>query len=94
MPKSSIEAKERFYWQGDFYSRLRVVPHFSLAIVERSKCVSPFIAWGDFHERLRFAHSTIPEEKWGTTRSLLLFPLYSAISQVTFTQTKAKVSAI
>ena len=25
--------------------------------------VSPFLAWGDFHARLRFAHSTIPEEK-------------------------------
>ena len=33
--------------------------------------VSPFLAWGDFHARSRFAHSTIPEEKWGTTRSLL-----------------------
>ena len=27
-------------------------------------------AWGDFHARSRFARSTIPEEKWGTTRSL------------------------
>ena len=27
--------------------------------------MSPFLAWGDFHAR-----STIPEEKWGTTRSL------------------------
>ena len=25
---------------------------------------------GDFHERSRFARPTIPEEKWGTTRSL------------------------
>ena len=32
--------------------------------------VSPFLAWGDFHERSRFAYSTIHEEKWGTTRSL------------------------
>ena len=24
-----------------------------------------FLAWGDFHMRLRFARSTIPEEKWG-----------------------------
>jgi len=32
--------------------------------------VSPFPAWGDFHARSRFARSTIPEEKWGTTRSL------------------------
>ena len=33
--------------------------------------VSPFLAWVDFHARSRFARSTIPEEKWGTTRSLL-----------------------
>ena len=32
--------------------------------------VSPFLAWGDFHARSRFARSTIPKEKWGTTRSL------------------------
>ena len=32
--------------------------------------VSPFLAWGDFHAHSRFARSTIPEEKWGTTRSL------------------------
>ena len=31
---------------------------------------APFLAWGDFHARSRFARSTIPEEKWGTTRSL------------------------
>ena len=48
--------------------RLRVVPHFFSGIVERAKRV--FLAWGDFHARSRFAHSTIPEEKWGTTRSL------------------------
>ena len=33
--------------------------------------VSPFLAWGDFHARWRFARSTIPEEKWGTARSLI-----------------------
>ena len=32
--------------------------------------MSPFLAWGDFHARSRFAGPTIPEEKWGTTRSL------------------------
>ena len=38
---------------------------------EKATCgVSPFLAWGDFHARSRFARSTIPEEKWGTTRSL------------------------
>ena len=24
-----------------------------------------FLAWGDFHARLRFARSTLPDEKWG-----------------------------
>ena len=33
----------------------------------------PFLAWGDFHARSRFACSTISEEKWGTTRSLQLY---------------------
>ena len=33
--------------------------------------VSPFLAWDDFHARSSFARSTvIPEEKWGTNRSL------------------------
>ena len=35
------------------------------------RLVSPFLAWGDFHARSRFARSTIPEEKWGTIRSLI-----------------------
>ena len=30
----------------------------------------PFLAWVDFHARSRFARSTIPEKKSGTTRSL------------------------
>ena len=48
--------------------------------------VSPFLAWGDFHERSRFARSTIPEENWGTTRSLprvgpclSLLPLFDSL---------------
>ena len=32
--------------------------------------MSPFLVWGDFHACSRFARPTIPEEKWGTTRSL------------------------
>ena len=36
-----------------------------------SRRVSSFLAWGDFHARSRFIRSTIPEEKWGTTHSLL-----------------------
>ena len=33
--------------------------------------MSRFLAWGDFHARSRFTRSTIPEEKWGTTRSVV-----------------------
>ena len=61
-----------------YVSRLRVVPHFSSGIVEGAKRerawkssprpVPPFLTWGDFHARSRFASSTIPEEKWGTTQ--------------------------
>ena len=52
--------------------RLRVVPHFSSRIVIflSPRRVAPFLAWGDFYARSRFARSTVPEEKWGTTRSL------------------------
>ena len=32
--------------------------------------VLPLLAWSDFHARSRFARSIVPEEKWGTTRSL------------------------
>ena len=39
-------------------------------LVKITPRVSSFLAWGDFHARSRFARSTIPEEKWGTTRSL------------------------
>ena len=37
---------------------------------QHSGGVSPFLVWGDFHARSRFARSTIPKDKWGTTRSL------------------------
>ena len=33
--------------------------------------MSLYLAWGDFHARWRFARSAIPEDKWGTTRSLV-----------------------
>ena len=38
--------------------------------------VPPFLVWGDFHARSRFARSTIPEEKWGTNRSLRNYESY------------------
>ena len=44
---------------------------------KRKICLSPprlaFLVWRDFHARSRFARS-IPEEKWGTTRSLIYSP--------------------
>ena len=84
---------EGFY---DFYacywnSRLLVVPHFSSGIVEPAKreraWKSPHArkgdtryAWGYFHASSRFARPTIPEKKWGTTRSLLKL-LLKALTQ-------------
>ena len=41
--------------------------------------VSPFLAWGDFHARSRLARSTIPEEKWGTTRSLEMIVIFQDV---------------
>ena len=47
-----------------------ILMHFSQSSGEKKATrVSPFLAWGDFHARSRFARSTIPEKKWGTTRS-------------------------
>ena len=48
--------------------RVKITPREKRRLSSRR--VSPFLAWGDFHARSRFARSTIPEEKWGTTRSL------------------------
>ena len=54
----------------------RKIFYFSLSLSPRR--VSLFLAWGDFHAHSRFVRSTIPEEKWGTTRSLTdrIFQLY------------------
>ena len=56
-------------------NRLQLVPHFSACLLFSRglspRRVSPFLAWGDFHARFRFARSVMPEEKWGTTRSLI-----------------------
>ena len=40
-------------------------------------CVPPFLAWGDFHARSRFARSTILEEKG---RLLVVHPRVTNIS--------------
>ena len=55
--------------------RARKSPHARKGDTRRGERVSPFLAWGDFHARSRFARSTIPEEKWGTTRSLRIIRL-------------------
>ena len=55
-------------------ARIREVPYFSSrgsrasetrARVKITPRVSPFLAWGDFHARSRFARSTIPWGKMG-----------------------------
>ena len=52
------------------YTTLFMLLSSQQASEKATRGVSPFLAWGDFHERSRFARPTIPEEKWGTTRSL------------------------
>ena len=49
---------------GRLRARVKITPR------EKRWHTAPFLAWGDFHARSRVARSTIPEEKWGTTRSL------------------------
>ena len=58
--------------RGFDWSRLRVVLHFLRHYETRSRENNPGEKRHDFHARSRFAHSTIAEEKWGTTRSLRL----------------------
>ena len=52
---------------------------YQLTIPVQILTVSPprlaVLAWGDFHAHSRFARSTIPEGKWGTTQSLSNSPL-------------------
>ena len=55
-----------------FLSMLTTYKHTAEREKNAPRRVSPFLAWGDFHARSRFARSTIPEEKWGTTRSLVI----------------------
>ena len=45
------------------------VQNFKLIFLSARR-VSPFLAWGKIDARSRFARSTIPKEKTGTTRSL------------------------
>jgi len=55
-------------------------------------CVLPFLAWGDFHARSRFARSTIPEEKGGL---LVVYPRVTDISFLSITsQSREKVLRI
>ena len=50
---------------------------------KETRGVSRFLAWGDFHARSRFTRSTIPEEKWGTTRSLnLIYGILFSLNMV------------
>ena len=53
-----------------YFLRLLFMVGMIFLIFLSPRRVSPFLAWVDFHARSRFARSTIPEEKWGTTRSL------------------------
>ena len=67
-----------FYWRNR-YSTGRsclkadqhLTPHARKGDTRRGeRKMKPFLAWGGFHARSRFARSTILKEKWMTTRSL------------------------
>ena len=51
-------------------ARVKINPREKRRHAAGERKMSPFLLWVDFHARSRFARSTIPEEKWGTTRSL------------------------
>ena len=65
---------DRFPWKSQSeFCVVRATHKFkSLGFVCSPRLVSPFFAWSDFQARSRFAPSTIPEEKWGTARSLIV----------------------
>ena len=80
---SGVNSKNLLHIQLDNYSRVNAhsTEKYTIGIDVHStgemiiylspRRVSPFLAWGDFLARLRFARSTVPEEKWRTTRSLV-----------------------
>ena len=55
-----LHTPKSFGHEGSKAWALSVVPHFSLSLLSLV-----FLAWCAFHACLRFAHCTIPEEKWG-----------------------------
>ena len=60
--------------RSDLFQTTSSPPFFlrDSTVSETRARMKPFLAWGDFRARSCFAHSIIPEEKWGTTRSLHL----------------------
>ena len=85
---SQVHATRKYNWLVYNKSALcrSASPEKEKLIFLSPRRVSPFLAWGDFLERSRFARSTIPEEKWGTTRSLprvgpclSLLPLFDSL---------------
>ena len=58
---------------------LSVVPHFSL-----SPSHVAFLTWDDFYTCSYFARSTIPEGKWGTTRSLINYKHFYLIRLLSY----------
>ena len=59
-PTTSPHPQGKAPWGRGWLSTRRVSPFLDLSRVG-----------SDFYARSRFARSTIPEEKWGTTRSLI-----------------------
>ena len=68
-------------------------PHARKGDTLSPRRVLPFLAWGDFRARSRFARITIPKEKWGTTRSLHAAHLFQHfLAVVRLRREKCKIS--
>ena len=79
-------------------SRAKITPRgkrlHAAGIFLSPRRVSPFLAWGDFHARSRFARSAILEEKFGTTRSLKICRWSKANQNIMLARIQTSASAL
>ena len=73
-----LHTPKSFGHEGSKAWALSVVPHFSLSLLSLV-----FLAWCAFHACLRFAHCTIPEEKWGLLVVYCILYLYHRCTPLT-----------
>ena len=76
----AVDLPNRLY-KSKYNCKERVAPHFPSWICSLSRLCFASLALGDYQACSRFARSTIPEEKWGTTCSLIHFLILKNICQ-------------